>query len=783
MRIVGVAAVVAALVARGGVVRAQSLGDVAASLGTCTAVPIQGLSNQVLDTLQCLHPGYLVAVDGGPQGRVHASGGGDAPVHMVLRPDARDRLYALAASYGDIYVNDTFRSSVDQYLLHIAGDHAGCYGGPAGPGNGRHEMGVAVDVNSGDAIASNTSDAICCRPMPSSDPVHFECRGDCVTGSGGYSGNGDDLAVRRWGVEAFQHLWNINNPGDPLDEDGVAGPLTQSRMSASPAGGFPHGGCAPVVDEDHDGSPQGTDCDDHDPRRAPGLPELCDGIDDDCNGLVDDRVTRACGVAVGVCRRGVETCAAGVWGACAGDVAPTPETCNGLDDDCDGVTDDGDVCAREEAAWSGASEGGSTDVDGDRRADACARTAEGFRCLLASGHGFARTVTGPALGDAEGFGTVSAAAALRMGDVTGDGRADLCAPVGSAFACWRATATGLDAPLPGPTVPAGMTEVFLADVDGDGRDDLCARGAAGLACHRATDAGFVALRILDALGDAQGFGALARHGSIRMGDVTGDGRADACARTAAGVRCWPAVDGGFGEPLEGPRWSDAAGFAILAHGSTLRLADVDGDGRAEVCARTPAGFACHAVTADGPGPAMRGPALADADGWGDATGDGTLRLGDVDGDGALDLCGAARASLRCWVWTGEGFDRELVGPALPASEGWDATRLRSLRLADVTGDGRADVCALGRDGLRCWESDGHGFDHLWPVAVWGDADDASAVLRAASFRVAGGGRRPVAAVPGGCACRVPTRAPGPSTMLALALAGALARVRRRPRSR
>ena len=571
MRIVGVAAVVAALVARGGVVRAQSLGDVAASLGTCTAVPIQGLSNQVLDTLQCLHPGYLVAVDGGPQGRVHASGGGDAPVHMVLRPDARDRLYALAASYGDIYVNDTFRSSVDQYLLHIAGDHAGCYGGPAGPGNGRHEMGVAVDVNSGDAIASNTSDAICCRPMPSSDPVHFECRGDCVTGSGGYSGNGDDLAVRRWGVEAFQHLWNINNPGDPLDEDGVAGPLTQSRMSASPAGGFPHGGCAPVVDEDHDGSPQGTDCDDHDPRRAPGLPELCDGIDDDCNGLVDDRVTRACGVAVGVCRRGVETCAAGVWGACAGDVAPTPETCNGLDDDCDGVTDDGDVCAREEAAWSGASEGGSTDVDGDRRADACARTAEGFRCVLASGHGFARTVTGPALGD--------------------------------------------------------------------------------------------------------------------------------------------------------------------------------------------------------------------ADGWGDATGYGTLRLGDVDGDGALDLCGAARASLRCWVWTGEGFDRELVGPALPASEGWDATRLRSLRLADVTGDGRADVCALGRDGLRCWESDGHGFDHLWPVAVWGDADDASAVLRAASFRVAGGGRRPVAAVPGGCACRVPTRAPGPSTMLALALAGALARVRRRPRSR
>ena len=94
-----------------------------------------------------------------------------------------------------------------------------------------------------------------------------------------------------------------------------------------------------------DGS--GTEC-----NAVPGSPsdEVCDGKDNDCDDLIDEDINRSCGSDTGECQSGTQTCDNGQWGECVDEIGPAedPEaTCDdGLDNDCDGLTDceDSDCC-------------------------------------------------------------------------------------------------------------------------------------------------------------------------------------------------------------------------------------------------------------------------------------------------------------------------------------------------------------------------------------------------------------------------------------------------------
>ncbi|MDF2696302.1 MAG: Rhs family protein, partial [Labilithrix sp.] len=295
--------------------------------------------------------------------------------------------------------------------------------------------------------------------------------------------------------------------------------------------------------------------------------------------------------------------------------------------------------------------------------------------------------------------TSSDPGAAIFADIDGDGRDDLCREDSGFVSCAygamsyadprgipRAT---LEAPRRMFQLPAGVRAMDVADIDGDGRADICVVTDESLACARAAD--------------DRRFGPLQRwsleltplRGSIyarsfRLADVDGDGRADACARSGEGIVCATSTgQSAFGHVhvwLGGRSRSD---------GSRLELADLDGDGRADVCGSLPtpkgvdtdrAGIACALSNGRGFGAASTWSVAGDLDRH------AKLRLADLNGDGRADACTSNKDGVACAFSSGRAFKRSSI---------WSEARGLDLQLADLNGDGRSDLCAVTDDRIDC----------------------------------------------------------------------------------
>jgi len=283
-----------------------------------------------------------------------------------------------------------------------------------------------------------------------------------------------------------------------------------------------------------------------------------------------------------------------------------------------------------------------------------------------------------------------------------------------------------------PPAPYAYGDVVAGDWNGDGALDLA------LAAHLR---GVVVLA-----SDGRGsFGAPAvlpprAPGALAVADVTGDGRADLVV-LAAGA---PGASGGLfvhpGDGRGGFRAGAAVGSGIT--GTSLAVADVDGDGRPDVVmgssqlgrrdlvllGREGGGFAPVEFDALPPRARVRAVAADDLDGdgradlvvaavaedgdgwrtelavirWGTAerqvlaraagrAGPTAVATGDLDGDGKRDVA-ALTSEGAVWLFLGDGqggFARVAGGPP-PFGPGCTGAHVA---LADLDGDGRDDVVA------------------------------------------------------------------------------------------
>lgn len=282
---------------------------------------------------------------------------------------------------------------------------------------------------------------------------------------------------------------------------------------------------------------------------------------------------------------------------------------------------------------------------------------------------------------------------VRLADVDGDGRADVCQDRIDEVVCARAAtrprATGalprtvFGTPARVMTMPAGAaaSAFAFADVDGDGRTDLCTLREDELACARGVGGGRfgVATTWSSSLASPASPASRGLRGdraaALRLADVDGDGLADACVRNADGIRCAASTGSAFAAARV---WIDASAIDP----ARVELADVDGDGRADACS---AGT-CALSTGRAFGAPLR---------WSSAKelvlGD-DVRFGDLNGDGRADACASTADGVACAFSNGRAFTAPSV---------WLDRRIASFELGDVNGDGRADLCAIVDADLRC----------------------------------------------------------------------------------
>lgn len=333
-----------------------------------------------------------------------------------------------------------------------------------------------------------------------------------------------------------------------------------------------------------------------------------------------------------------------------------------------------------------------------------------------------------AAGDASDFSAAewlldpARSGSLVFGDLNGDARDDVCGRRGDGVYCAIVGADGSFLPATRWTADfsdaAGWDAVswggtmMLGDVDGDSRSDLCGRSDAGILCARSYGRGFTKAEVwTTAFSDADGGGAADTYASLRLADLDADGDADLCGARATGVDCLLSDRFVFeaASSWVGPEWMTALALPAPQAGRTLMLGDTNGDGAADLCERALDGV--HCALADPSSSAFVDPVARDLGAFSDLAGWGaseaywrTLRLGDLSGDGQADLCGRGPDGLVCLFSIEGRFTARphLVSPAFSDAAGFLALdRGPTIALPDLSGDGRADVCASDATALRC----------------------------------------------------------------------------------
>lgn len=258
------------------------------------------------------------------------------------------------------------------------------------------------------------------------------------------------------------------------------------------------------------------------------------------------------------------------------------------------------------------------------------------------------------------------------------------------------------------TNPAYWSTISYPDVNGDGKADVCGRSGAGIICATSDGNGFVDYKNWTTFFDDAASWAThpSYYGTIRFPDLNGDGKADVCGRGGGGVLCGLSTGTSFEVSQWDDYFTDGGPWKGDAYWGTMQFADIDGDKKMDICGRAENGIVCRRSTGTTFGPVeLWEPNFGDISGWaGNQSHWGTIRFPDINGDGRADVCGRSTIGVYCALSTGSKFAYGMIwSDTFTDAAGWAAQPYYwgTIRFPDINSDGHRDICARDGNGITC----------------------------------------------------------------------------------
>ena len=266
-------------------------------------------------------------------------------------------------------------------------------------------------------------------------------------------------------------------------------------------------------------------------------------------------------------------------------------------------------------------------------------------------------------------------------------------------------------------VRVGIIQVTIqtADIDGDGSDELLARSSSGVETYKWVGNSWERIASKSPpYSDKEGWGKQRFYSTIQTADIDGDGSDELLARSASGMLTYK-WSGSTWEFLDdkSPGWSDKTGWGKHKYYSTVQTGDINGDGKAELMARSSDGMEFYQWTGTNWKFLFgKSPDWSDKAGWDNPQYYCTKQTADIDGDGAAELMGRASNGLETLKWNNDAWATlDTANPKLDNNNWGSAKNYSTIQTGNIDGDKAAELIAKGPYGIRTWS-----FNRLSPNA-------------------------------------------------------------------